>query len=526
MHARYTRRLMVRAAQVLTAALSLFLLPAYLAPAGVRSTPLALTYTVSPHPAAAASPPHTDVAILIGGIRNEKSVRLQMPVWSPGDYHVMNHAKYVRDFSATGAGDKALAVTRPDDNTWEVATEGAEAIRVRYTLPDTPPGYFSDNVTVRDKYAFYNGPATYMYVVGHKEDPACLNVKLPEGWKSATTPLEQDPDASAAAGEAAFRAPDYDTLADSPLVVGDFVTRSFSFAGRPHTLVFFDSHKGLDYDSFLPLVEKVVTEENRLMGGPPYPRYSFFIDVNGRGGGLEHLNAQRIAWGRGYPIRFAAGFVAHEFFHLWNVKRVRPVVLGPFDYVNPPKTRNLWWCEGVTEYFADVSTLRAGLTSEEDFLAQQGGAIRALQNNPARLRVTADESSLRVWEAGNSSGFGFSYYLKGQLIGLCLDLKLRHETGGRASLDDVMRDLMARYGLPKPGYPEDGLRDAVIRAGGPEMGSFYDLVARSTKEMPFAQCLGYAGLKLDKEGGTYRITADKSASPEAVSLRQAWLKGR
>lgn len=522
-----------RAASLAALLFCTVLLSARLAPAVVRSGPYALVYTVSPHPSAPASPPRTDVELTIGGLSGEKSLQLQMPVWSPGDYHVMNHGKYVRDFAALAPKDQPLTVTRPDENTWAVATGGEETVRIRYSLPVTPPGFFSENVMVRDRYAFYNGPATYLYVVGHKQDPAILRVRLPKGWKSATTPLEPlpasaaDPANPAEPPQLEFKAPDYDTLADSPLVAGDFAERTFTFAGRPHTLVFFNAHQGMDYDSFLPVVKKVVAEENRLMGGPPYPRYSFFIDVNGRGGGLEHLNAQRIAWSKGLPVRFAADFVAHEFFHLWNVKRVRPFVLGPFDYVHPPKTRNLWWSEGVTEYFAQLSTLRAGLHTEAEFLEQQGAAISALQNTPARLRVTADESSLRVWEAGNSSGYGgLNYYLKGQLIGLCLDLKLRHATGGRASLDDVMRDLMARYGLPKPGFPEDGLRDAMIRAGGAAMGPFYDRLARSTEEMPFAECLGYMGLRLEQEGSRYKITTANQADAGSFALRQAWMKGR
>lgn len=495
--------------------------------AGVRSAPYSLTYSLSPHPSAAATPARTDISITIGGLKGEKVVRLQMPVWSPGDYHVMNHGKYVRDFAATTPKERALTVTRPDDNTWEIATEGEETVEVRYRLPVTAPGFFSENVTVRDRFAFYNGPATYLYVVGHKEDPVHLQIHLPEGWKAATTPLEPKQPSEAEPGTMCFISPDYDTLADSPVVAGDFATRTFTYGGKPHTLVFFNSHQGMDFDSFVPIVQKVVTEENRLMGGPPYPRYSFFIDVNGRGGGLEHLNAQRIAWGRGLPVRFAADFVAHEFFHLWNVKRVRPSALGPFDYMTPPKTRNLWWCEGVTEYFAELSTLRAGLQTEEGFLQQQSGAMSALQNTPARLQVTADESSLRVWEANNSSGYGgLNYYLKGQLIGLCLDLKLRHVTDGRSSLDNVMRDLAARYSPPKPGFPENGLREAVMRAGGPEMGSLYDLAARSTQELPFEECLAYAGLKLEADGKRCRIALDRAAPPAAVSLRDAWLKGR
>src|SRR5439155_18282729 len=134
-------------------------------------------------------------------------------------------------------------------------------------------------------------------------------------------------------------------------------------------------------------------------------------------------------------------------------------------------------------------------------------------------------SSLRVWESGGSEGYGgLSYYHKGELIGLCLDLKIRGLTKNKSSLDVVMRDLMARHGLPKPGYPEDGIRDAVIRSAGPEMGPFYDLLARSTEEMPFTECLAYAGLSLWRDANGFPlIAADAASTPEQIALRTSWL---
>lgn len=520
---------MVTMIRKITAFAVSFLLPACIAQAG----PLKIDYTVAPRPAEAGEL-RTQVTVHVAGLKGEKSVRLQMAVWSPGDYHVMNHARFVRNVSAAydpvNGEQSQQAVAHPDPNTWDVPLNGRDSVTVTYSLPNTPPGFFSDNVRVTSTFAFYNGPATYMYVVGHKTDPVTLHVALPAGWKQSYTPLATDGETSNA-----YAAPDYDTLADSPLVAGDFATREFTAVGRTHTLVFFDDHKGMNYDEFAPVLKKVVEEENRLMGGPPYARYGFFIDVNGGGGGLEHLNSCRVAWGKGFSPRFAAGFFGHEFFHLWDVKRIRPEVLGPFDYVNPPRTRNLWFCEGVTDYYSDMSVFRAGLTAanggatpESRLYAGFAGLISGHQNNPAHRTVTADESSLRVFEAGNSDGYGgLSYYQKGKLIGLCLDLKLRALTEGKSSLDAVMRDMMQRYGLPKPGFPEDGIRDAVIRAGGETMGPFYDRLARSTEEMPFAECFVGIGLRLTGgNGASYRISPDPNAGTKIVQLREEWLTGK
>jgi len=485
-------------------------------PALGQPAPVRQEYRVAPLPPRGGESGRVRVSLRITGLEGRQSVRLQMPAWSPGDYRVANHGRNVRDAAAT-AGARTLVVARPDDHTWEVQTGGAEAVEFAYTLPSTRPGLFSENVRVEERWAFLNGPATFVYVEGRKGEPCLLRVDLPAGWARAVSPL--DPLPPVPGGGPRFQAPDYDTLADSPLVLGDVETREFSEAGRPHVVAFFRDHRGMEYDGFAPILRRIVAEQLRLMGGPPYSRYVFFVDVGGPGGGLEHINSCRIGSGRS-PAGIA-GLASHEFFHLWNVKRIRPEVLGPFDYVQPPRTRNLWFAEGVTSYYGNLSVLRAGLCTVEEYLAGLAATITGYRSNPARRRVTPDESSLRVWEAGNSSGYGgLSYYQAGELIGLCLDLRLRHATQGRSSLDSVMRDLLARHAPPRPGYPEDGIREAVIRAGGAEMGPFYDRLCRTTRELPLAECLAHAGLFLAQG----RIAPLPDAPPQAAALREAWLR--
>jgi predicted metalloprotease with PDZ domain len=252
------------------------------------------------------------------------------------------------------------------------------------------------------------------------------------------------------------------------------------------------------------------------MGGPPYKHYDFLFAAGEFPAGLEHLNSARIGLWPNADAKAVGSLVAHEFFHLWNVKRIRPRVLGPFDYIHPPHTRNLWFAEGVTEYYAHVALRRAGLTTETEFFDHWRQAIRALQRNPAHLRVTADEASMRVWEEGNSDGFGgLSYYQKGELIGLCLDLKIRAVTQNRKSLDDVMRALMQQCNLPKPGYGEDDLKETINKVADQDLSALYDSLARSTDEMPFAQCLGYAGLDTD-------VRPKSNVTAEMLALRDNW----
>ena len=485
---------------------------------------LKIEYSLKPVLPSANTAASTHVVIRVSGVKSEKTLRLQMPVWSPGDYHVQNHAKYVQQFTASEDLAKPLSFEHPDQNTWSIQTGGKDVVVAAYDIPNVGPGYFSENAKVTDKFAFYNGPAVYMYVEGHKADPVRLSVVLAGGWKDALAALDRGVTMVENSTIVSFTAADYDTLADSPVLAGDFEKREFTAAGRKHTLAFFRNQAGMDFDSYVPVVRKFVEEENRLMGGPPYKQYVFFFDVGGPGGGLEHLNGTRIAIGKNMPARFLAGTGAHEFFHCWNVKRIRPEVLGPFDYINPPKTRNLWFSEGVTSYYGDLSCCRAGLTSQEDYLGGLGRTIAFFNQRMAKVSITVDDSSYRVWEANNSSGYGgVNYYLKGELIGLCLDLKIRGLTQNRKSLDDFMRDMIARYGLPKPGFPEDGIRDAVILAGGPEMGPFYDRLCRTTEAMPFAECLQYAGLALDEQG---KIQGIPNVSVLETSLQKSWLTGK
>ena len=454
----------------------------------------------------------THIQMTVSGLRGVSSLQVQMPAWSPGEYRIQNFARHIEAMQTAGGG----TVRRVDANTWEVRTEGQESVTLSYALPNMPPGLFTENMRIADTWAFVHGPAAFLYVVGHSEAPITLTVQPPLGWQVAS-PLEP------AEGEAnVFFAPDYDTLADAPLVAGQLEQRDFTVAGVRHSIVCFHQPAGFDLDAFAVLLKPIIEAQLAIFGGePPYERYVFFCDVGGRGGGLEHGNSCRLFAAPGTPPRALAQLAAHEFFHLWNVKRFRPAVLAPFDYQRPAKTRNLWFCEGVTEYYAKRSLLRAGLFTPQEYLRSLVGAMLRMQRNPSRLHITADESSRRVWEAGGSSGYGgLNFYTKGELIGLCLDLKIRHVTRNRKSLDDLMRSLLAQYGAPQSGYPEDGLRDALRVVTGKNLNAFYDRLCRSTEELPFAECLGYAGLSLHS---ATEIRLDREPSEMQAVIRQAWL---
>ncbi len=482
-----------------------------------NAPPNAVVYTLTPLPSEARLGVRMEFEAPLG----TATVEVQLPVWSPGDYHVQNFARYVKNFKATTENGEALAAAHTDANTWTIQTNGAANVVLTYALSNMPPGFFSENVAIGAKQGFVNGPAALLYVAGHKDWPAHLLLRLPADWKAAMPLALETPPAGISA---AFTAPDYDTLADSPLVFGEkagIVSREFRYHDIPHTLLFLDHPERIkNFDVYAPMLQRVVEAETEIMGGTPYPRYTFFCDVDGEGGGLEHLNACRVAFSSEYTPTRLAPFFAHEFFHCWNIKRIRPAVLGPFDYVHPPITRNLWFAEGVTEYYSHVAVRRADLVTEQTFLAHFQRAIRKMQANPARLRVTADEASQRVWESGNSEGFGgLSYYDKGELIGLCLDLSIRNATGSRKSLDDVMRLLYQRHNPPKPGYGEDEIRATVNEVAGKDLTVHYNRLARSTEEMPFTECLDYAGLDIN-------LAPLPGATEAQIALRKSWMKAK
>lgn len=436
---------------------------------------------------------------------DSKAVRFQIPTWSPGAYMIGNYAANITDVSAYAVVGKSeemkkLEVTQPDKLTWEVATNGAKTIHFSYTTNNS-------DVQMADgkmKRAHISGPRTYMYVVGRKTDPVLLSLSTPIDWKIATSlDPATDPDRVEPQSEVrhAYSAPNYDVLADAPVEMGDYAEENFEVRGVPHKIVLYGNYAELDRKKLLEQCKQIAETEIAFFNDIPFKRYVFMYRASGgrRGGagGLEHLGSTEISL-LGMVDDRVRSVSAHEYFHLWNVKRIRPFVLGPFDYTGPDRTSNLWWSEGVTSYYGDLLSRRGGLNTDDEYLKHLGDTITQLQNNPARLKVTADESSYKVWDGGGSQGFGrMSYYTKGELIGLCMDMKIRKVTGNKKSLDDVMKSLYKQCGKGNgPGFGEDDIKKTTNQVAGQDLSAFYDQLARSTDEMPFKECLGYAGLGL------------------------------
>lgn len=430
-----------------------------------------------------------------------------MPVWTPGSYRVRDFAKNVQDFTAGGHPWKKV-----DKSRWRVQADGD--VTVEY---DVWAFELSVQTSHLDSdHAFINGASVFLYVDGHKSAPITVDVRVPDGWSIATG-LERK--------GRLLAAPTYDLLVDCPIEVGKFKKRTFKVRGVPHHVVI-HGRGNYDEDRLVEDVRKIVETEIRILRHVPYRDYTFILHNSGeRGGGLEHLNSTALQYApNGYrPREKYENFlelVAHEFFHLWNVKRIHPEMLGPFDYEREVYTTLLWVMEGFTSYYDTIVPCRARLFTPEKYFKKMAERIQKYEEKPGRKRQSLSESSFDTWiklyqPNENSQNCQMSYYEKGELVGMCLDLELRHRTGNRRSLDDVMRFLYAHYGRDGRGFPEREFKAVCERVAGNLDHFFADLVD-GTVEIEWNRYLGYAGIRLEKE-------AKRPEEGEAARKSKVWL---
>ncbi|MCO5298277.1 MAG: hypothetical protein M9921_15620 [Fimbriimonadaceae bacterium] len=450
------------------------------------------------------------VTITIGAPSNA----FHMPAWAPGDYELLNYGKFLEQVEFRREG-KVVPATQSasDPNTWRIEG-GADA--VSYVV-NPSRGNFSVNLRVKADETFVSPPGVIGWFEGHALEKQGLSLDLvpPNARVFSTLDHAADP----AAGTERLEAPNYDELIDAPFVMGTNVrSQEFSVRGKPHFIVAFGNSEGADLTGFASNGAAVAEQAARLFGELPYPRYIFFLDFGGGGGGLEHLNSTRIGLGSRASARGAVGIMFHEYFHAFNVKRIRPKPLGPFDYTRPAVTGALWWLEGVTDYYADLLEARAGLTNRQGLLASLGSQAASIDRHPARDMVSADASSRRVWEVRGSQGYGFSYYAKGKAIGLCLDLAIRGSSGGEHSLDDVIRALYGETTGGKPGFDEGRIRALCVQYGGPALGPIYDRAVMEPGPLPLADCAALAGMRW-QDG---RLTDDPAATADRRAIGAGW----
>ncbi|HEY9724505.1 MAG TPA: PDZ domain-containing protein, partial [Oscillatoriaceae cyanobacterium] len=331
------------------------------------------------------------------------------------------------------------------------------------------------------------------FVVGHQEDwPCTLDVDAPLGWRVATG-LEST-------GESTFAAANYEELIDCPLEVGLHELAAFSQDGVDYEVVY-EGATPFDPETLVPALKRIVKAATDFWGKPPLKRYVFqYLETNaGFLNGLEHRNSTIITGPVADPAQRTGllAITAHEFFHLWNVKRLRPVEFGKFDYTREAHTKALWVVEGFTEYFTERLVLRAGLQSGEAYLSVVTNLIQQLEAMPGRRNMSLEEASWTTWHFGDDRWNGaLNYYVKGALFGVALDLELRGRSGNRLALDDVMRAMWQSHGSVDKPYRTDEFEACAARLLGEPMDAFFDFHLRGREDYDWAQMLGHAGLEL------------------------------
>ncbi|HEY0406371.1 MAG TPA: PDZ domain-containing protein [Pyrinomonadaceae bacterium] len=462
------------------------------------------------------------------GAQAPQAETLLMPVWTPGSYLVREFERHVQDFAAVDvATGRSLTWSKLNKNSWRVVTDKAKDWRATYRV-------YANELSVRtselnDRHAFWNNAALLMYPDGSLQSGSKLVVNPPAGWQIATG-------LPAVAGQVnTFSAENFDVLYDSPVEVGTFKTISFDVKGVPHRVII-DGEGNYDMERLRRDVPKVVAAEVETMGGEiPYSNYTFILHVHpAGGGGLEHLNSTALIVTR-FSFRPEANYinflslVAHEFFHLWNVKRIRPDALGPFDYNQENYTKLLWVAEGITAYYENLFLRRAGFVSDKEFLGLMSGTIRDVQTKPGRLLMSAEEASFDAWikyyrQDENAVNSQISYYDKGALLGMLLDVQIRKMSGGARSLDDVMRYLYTDFFKKNRNYTPADFQRACEMMAGSSLEDFFARYVRGREELPYDQILAGVGLRLEPASAIERayLGADVAQDNDRLMVRRLY----
>jgi len=456
--------------------------------------------------------------------------RFALPTWIPGSYLIREFARHVITISARRNRNR-VRIAKLDKHTW-ITEPGEGPLTVTMTV-------YAWDLSVRGAHldtthGFFNGSAVFLQVLGQEMRPCELEIVPPRGarfrkWRVATAMRRR---AAPVHGFGTYAAADYNELIDHPVEMGSFTLARFEARGVPHEIAVTGRHNA-DLDRLCRDLKRLCEWHIGLFGSPaPMDRYVFLITAVGDGyGGLEHRASTALLCSRedlpqpgvkgvSDSYRTFLGLCSHEYFHTWNIKRIKPAAFTPYDLARENYSTLLWAFEGITSYYDDLALVRSGLISRDDYLELLGRSITSHLRTGGRLVQTVAESSYDAWikyyrQDENSPNAIVSYYLKGSLIALCLDLTLRNRTRGRKSLDDLMRALWQQHGMTGKGVPEDGVERLADEIAGTRLRGFFDRALRSTNELPLAQLLATVGLAMRLRPA--ESSSDKGGKPSPQS---------
>lgn len=436
---------------------------------------------------------------------NQPTLNLSLPTWTPGWYVVENYGKNLLRVKITDAQGKPVFYKRTRKQTWSLETKGVKNIKVEYDYRAEILGL--NQAKIADDFAFFTGIELFLEPEGHRSAPSRVHFQIPNNWKLVSALKET-------ADPMTFIAEDYDTLVDAPAEMGNFDAVKFDIDGKPHTFVAYPAgaFSKEKTDRFVEMLKKVAFVQKGIFGDLPYEKYTYFYfftpPESNAGGALEHLNSF-VAFAP--PGNFATperiiGTAAHEFFHLWNVKRIRPKEMYPYDYSRENESPLLWFSEGFTNYYASLSTYRAGINTKEEFLTRRGNVIGDIETNEVRRYVSPAESSASTWLGYDTPvAFGISYYTQGENLGALLDLSIRHDTENRYGLDDVFRALYRDFYKKDKGFSTEDMIGVINKLTKKDYDDFFRRYVFGTDVPDYDAVYGYAGYKVDRQKANFPV---------------------
>ncbi len=448
------------------------------------------------------------IKIEIPNTKNESILDLKIPEWTPGYYQLLNFSKNVLEFKASNERNENLGFVKTDENTWRIATNNSKSIIIDYQI--LAKDDFIAKAYIGENKAFLRSTALFLFSEKYFNNPISIDIDKNK-WKTISTGLDKK-------GKN-YIAKNSDQLFDSPILVGDLEELpSFDIKGKKHYFTGIDLGN-FDKKKLMDDLKKMIIETTNIFNDIPYEHYNF-ISIGKGNGGIEQTNSTALTFdgnslNNEKSRQKTLNFLTHEYFHHFNIKRIRPIEIGPFNYSGKNKTKTLWVGEGLSVYYEAIVLNRAGIKSKEIMLEEWGQMISGFENNPAKTKQTLADSSYYTWEDGpfGRKGETISFYAKGPLVGMLLDLKIRISSNNQHSLDDVMRDLYSIYKNKNRGYLETELNDIIRKYAGSETDEILSYVY-TLEPINYQKYFNEAGLDVQSTDGKYSVTIKKDLNPK------------